>query len=126
LTSASVECREAEQFWRFEATADAWTGNGSVRLSADGAYIERHTMYSREAAYDGSSDALRLDLGIVADFRDVVLGTTTAFNCHSAGVSGILEILERDGRTTADCRVFGEAPDRWSEWEPDLACPLLE
>lgn len=125
ITSATVDCSVTDAEWTFRVDADAWTGNGQLFLSADGTYVERHPMYSNGAAYDGTSDTLRLTLATVPDFRDVVLGGSTAFACGDAGVTGVLQINERDGRTVADCRAFGEAPERWDTWEPALACPLL-
>lgn len=122
LVTATADCSAADEQWSFTATTDAWTGNGQVYLSADGAYVERHPMYSNGAAYDGSADSLRLVLGMVEDFRDVVLGASTAFNCGTPDVAGVLQVNERDGRTVADCRAFGVAPERWEEWEPALAC----
>ena len=71
ITAATAEGDPNEPGWTFEVATDAWTGNGQVYLSADGAYVERHPMYTVGAAYDGSADALRLELGVAADFRDV-------------------------------------------------------
>lgn len=122
ITVASAACDPNDPGWTFEVATDAWTGNGQVYLSADGAYVERHPMYTVGAAYDGTSDALRLVLGIAVDFRDVVAGSTTVFNCNAEALTGVLQVFERDGRTVADCRAFGEAPERWKEWSASVAC----
>lgn len=125
ITAASAECDTYEPGWTFEVATDAWTGNGQVYLSADGAYVERHPMYTVGAAYDGTADALRLELGVAADFRDVVAGSTTVFNCSAAALTGVIQVFERDGRTVADCRAFGEAPERWKEWSASVACETV-
>jgi hypothetical protein len=122
LTSVTVACDDVSAEWTFAATADAWTGNGDVRLSADGAYVEAHYLPSVSAASDGSSDTLELALSIVADWRDVVSGARTAFNCDVPDLAGVLRIRTRDGSDIADCRAFGSAPERWSEWDPAVAC----
>ena len=125
IVSATATCDVAEARWSFEVATEGWTGNGQVLLSADGSYIERHTMFSVGAAADGSSDALALSLAVVRDFRDVVAGTSTAFNCDAAGLAGVLRVYDRPGDTVADCRAFGEAPERWSGWDPSAACDTL-
>jgi hypothetical protein len=122
LTSVTVTCDEASAEWTFAGAADAWTGNGDVRLSADGTYVEAHYLPSVSAAADGSSDALELVLSIVADWRDVVSGARTAFNCDAPELAGVLRIRTRDGSDIADCRAFGSAPERWSEWDAAIAC----
>lgn len=122
LVSVEVSCDAEDAEWSFIAEADAWTGNGQVLLSADGDYLERHDLYSASAAADGTSDRLELRLEVVADWRDAGPGSSTAFNCEAAGLAGVLRVYERDRREVADCRAFGEEPERWSGWEPETAC----
>jgi hypothetical protein len=122
IVDASATCVVEDALWTFLASADAWTGNGQVVLSADGDYVERHPMYSNGAAFDGTSDSLKLALGVAPDFRNVVLGSTTVFNCDAEGLTGVLQVYARDGRSVADCRAFGDRPDRWQTWDPNVAC----
>jgi hypothetical protein len=124
ITAAAAACDVDDAQWAFSAQADAWTGNGEVVLSDDGDYVEHHPMYSTTAASDGSSDTLALTLTIVADWRDAVAGTSTAFNCD-APLAGVLRIYTRDGADVADCRAFGEEPSRWQNWDPDVACEAV-
>lgn len=125
LTAVTVTCDAELDRWSFVATADAWTGNGQVLLSADGAYLERHDIYTAGAAGDGSADTLELELTAVADWRDVSPGSTTAFGCDAPDLAGVLRIYERASKTVADCRAFGESPERWATWEPETACTTV-
>lgn len=125
ITDASVACDADDAEWIFRADADAWTGNGQVVLSADGDYVERHTLYSTAAAADGSSDSLQLTLDVEADWRDVSSGSSTLFNCGAAELGGILRIYTRDGSEQADCRVFGASPGRWTAWDLGVTCQRL-
>jgi len=126
LTAATEACDPLRARWDFTAEADAWTGNGQVPLSTDGLYLEVHPLDSKAAAGDGSSDSLSTTLSVVADWRDVSLGSTTIFNCKEPGLAGILRIFEQDGKTEADCRYFGENP--WEQWNLGYQCdtPLVE
>lgn len=122
LTDVSVDCDDSRAEWAFAATTDAWTGNGQVVLSRDGAYVERHTMYSVEAEADGSADRLALELDVVPDWHDASAGSSTYFNCGTADLAGVLRVWTRDGGAVADCVAFGEAPERWAEWDESVAC----
>lgn len=116
ITSASVSCDTSAAEWSFDLRTDGWTGNGLVLLSTDGAYLEQHPIYTVGSEPDGTADHLRLTLGVVPDFRDVVLGSTTVFNCREADLTGLIRVWEQDGETQSDCLVFGDAPERWAEW----------
>lgn len=107
LASLDIACDVSSAYWSFSALTTAWTGGGAVVMSADGTYIETHNLPSIEAEADGSGDQLSLGLTVVADWRDVSMGSTTAFNCGTPGLWGVVQIFERDGETLADCRSFG-------------------
>lgn len=124
IVSASVTCDADDAVWRFVVETDAWTGNGQVALSTDGDYVERHTMYSASAAADGSADHLELELDVVGDWRDANAGSSTAFNCQEPDLAGVLRVYTRDGDDVADCRAFGDAPERWAAWDASLACDV--
>ncbi len=126
IVAASYACNSLTARWTFLVDTDAWTGNGQVVLSDDGNYIEVHPLRSLEAAADGSSDRLTLELGVVADWRDVSPGSSTAFNCNEPGLAGLIRIFATDGQTPTDCRIFGE--DRWASWNFNYSCttPLEE
>lgn len=125
ITAATVACDDATATWTFTAKTDAWTGNGDVRFSADGAYVEVHPLMSVSAAADGSADALALALAVVADWRDVVTGARTAFNCDAPDLAGVLRVRTADGASVSDCRAFGAAPERWATWDAGVACDVL-
>ena len=126
IVAASYTCDSLTARWSFLVDADAWTGNGQVVLSDDGDYIEVHALRSIEAAADGSSDRLAVELAVVADWRDVNPGGTTVFNCNEPGLAGLIRIFATDGQTPTDCRIFGE--DRWGSWNFNYSCttPLEE
>lgn len=125
IVEASVACDADDAVWSFVVETDAWTGNGQVALSTDGVYVERHTMYSVSAEADGSADRLELELDVVGDWRDASAGSSTAFNCQEPDLAGVLRVFTRDGDDVADCRAFGEAPERWAEWDASLACDAV-
>jgi hypothetical protein len=125
ITAATIACDDATATWSFTVETDAWTGNGDVRLSADGAYVEVHPLSSISAAADGSNDALALELAVVADWRDVVTGARTAFNCDAPDLAGVLRVRTVDGSAIADCRAFGVTPERWATWDANVACDTL-
>ncbi len=116
FTEVEVVCDGNDATWRISMFTDAWTGGGELWLSADGDYVEAHPFVSREAALDGSSDHLELNLGVVSDFRDVAAGSRTAFNCGTPELAGLLVVYATDAETVADCRVFGSELDRWDAW----------
>jgi hypothetical protein len=117
LSEVLVICDASVPAWRVDLHADAWTAGGALWLGVDGAYIEKHPIPSTEAALDGEDDHLELTLGIVSDFRDAALGSKTAFNCGTPGLQGLLGVYSRDGERMTDCRVFGDDPARWEDWE---------
>jgi hypothetical protein len=117
-----VTCDDEGGEWTVVVTTDAWTGNGQVLLSTDGAYVERHPLYSRSAAADGSADELGLTLAVVPDWRDVTAGTSTYFNCLARDLTGIVRVFTRDGTAQADCRAFGADPERWASWDAGATC----
>lgn len=125
IVEATAACDVAAARWSFEVATEGWTGNGQVLLSADGSYIEKHPLYSVGAAADGSTDELALGLAVVRDFRDVVVGTSTAFNCDAVGLTGVIRVYDRAGDRVADCRAFGASPERWAEWDGSLGCDTL-
>lgn len=124
ITAAGVDCDPSVPLWTVTAETDAWTGNGRVYLSTDGVYVESHPLGSIAAAADGSSDSLRVRLGIVAEWRDVDSGASTVFNCETPDLAGVLQVYTRTGDGVADCRSFGEEVDRWADWDPDVQCTI--
>lgn len=122
IVSAKVTCDPAAPKWKVAVATDAWTGNGQVWMTVDGHYVEKHPMYSDAAAQDGTSDHLALSLSMQPDIHRVSEGSSTYFNCDEPGLHGILLVLQRNGKTVADCRSFtGEATD-WVAWDVGVAC----
>ena len=125
IVDASVTCDVATAQWSFALDTDAWSGGGKLSLSADGEYVEQHTLTSTSAAADGTSDRLERDLAIVATWRDAAKDTSTAFACDAAGLAGILDVYSRDGSALTSCLAFGTDPARWQTWNADLACTTV-
>jgi hypothetical protein len=116
IDSASVKCDADDARWVFGVNTRRWTGGGTLWMSTDGSYVEGHEILSVEAESDGSTDRLELKLSLAADFRDVEPGTSTAFNCGTPRLHGLIVVYARDGETMADCRAFGEAAADWPTW----------
>jgi hypothetical protein len=125
ITTATVACDAENAEWAFAVATDAWTGNGQLLWTTDGDYLEKHTLYSSEAAEDGSWDHLDLELSIVADWQDAASGSSTAFNCSDSGLTGILRVFTRTGGDVADCRVFGTEVERWDAWDLGATCETV-
>lgn len=125
ITSTTVECDVDTAEWTITVGTDAWTGNGTLYLSADGAYIEQHTLPSTSAPADGSADTLERNLSIVATWRDAVANSSTAFGCATPDLAGIANVTSRDGSAVTDCVAFGVEPERWWRWNPDVACETV-
>lgn len=125
ITAVSVECDVGDAEWQLIVETDAWTGNGQLLLSDDGVYLEKHPVYSRASAADGSADELTVALAVVPDWRDVVLGATTYFNCSTPELTGIVRVFTQDGTAAADCRAFGAAPERWASWDLGVSCDTV-
>ncbi len=90
ITEMVVEC-ESNQ-WSINVRTENWTGNGLLWLS-DGERYERHSLYSISASPDGSSDRLRSQLTVIADWRDVQSSRTTGFDCSDIDDLGIFAIV---------------------------------
>lgn len=117
ITEITVSCTGESGKWALDVVTDAWTGGGTLWLSADGEYVEKHQVISAESALDGTSDHLELSLSLAADFQDVHEGSSTAFNCGTPGLQGLFVVYDRAGTTATDCRDFGDDPSRWTAWE---------
>lgn len=122
ITQTTVSCDVNAARWSIKVTTDAWTGLGRLYLSADGDYVEQHTLPSVSAPSDGSSDTLSRELAIVASWRDVDPDSSTAFGCATPELTGVILVYSRTGSTRTDCTAFGDAPQRWASWNTDLAC----
>lgn len=116
IATAAITCASESGKWGLDLTTTNWTGGGNLWMSADGVYVEEHEIRSVEAAGDGTADRLELNLSFLADFQDVSPGSSTAFNCGTPSLQGLVFVYERGGKTTADCRVFGDAPANWATW----------
>ncbi len=114
IETLSMECDVDRERWRLEVETAWWTGGGRLLMTADGEYIEQHAVRSIRAAGDGTSDLLRLDLGFVADFRDVSPGSTTAFTCATQP-SALFVLLDPDGDTERECQLWGPNIAIWDD-----------
>ena len=126
LSALSLSCDAAAESWSLSATATAWTGGGALWVTRDQSYVERHGVPSVSAASDGSKDTLKLTLAIVADWRYASSGSSTAFRCpDEPALSFLFVIYSTDGSTKPDCRVWGAAPEGWTEVPDVPTCDTL-
>jgi hypothetical protein len=101
LLTTSLLCDEKDEVWRLLATTDSWIGSAELLLSTDGVEIEQHPAYSVGADINGLADELDLTLDIIADWRDVEEGDTTAFLCTQEP-AGLLRVYSVEG-VLSDC-----------------------
>lgn len=124
VVSLSWDCDASAGRWNLEAETAFWTGGGELWLTVDGRYVERHELRSAGAAPDGSADLLALNLQILADWRFVSPGVSTAFTCGD-DPSGRLRVRDRTG-APADCVEVGPERPVWAEAEGAPDCPISE
>jgi hypothetical protein len=111
ISDIAFGCDEKAATWTLVVDTQYWTAGGRLYMGRDATDVESHKVYSTSAAADGSSDHLELELGIVADFRDVVLGSTSAWLCaDQPDLSFLVSVQLADGSDRADCRTWGVDP----------------
>ena len=114
ITDLSSDCENEDALWTFVVQTDAWTGGGKLWMGDDESTVEAHKIYSAKAASDGSSDKLKLELEIVADWRDATNGSSTGWQCdESEELSYLLVVYESTGNEVTDCRYWGSQTDLW-------------
>ena len=105
LTSLAWGCDADGDRWERLADTLSWTGGGTRWLTADGSYVERHTVRSIRAEPDGSADQVRVRLDGEPDWRLVQPGSSTAFTC-GAPPDGLFVVFDLAGEP-ADCAWLG-------------------
>ena len=104
ISSVSVSCED--RVWTVETETDGWTGNGLLWLATDERY-ERHSIYSISADPEGTSDRLRTQLSVVADWRDQQSSTSTGFDCGDLTTLGIfIAIRHPESFAVSDCAEY--------------------
>lgn len=116
------QCDTDGAAWLLEATTDAWSAGAYVYVAQSDSVWERHTALSVEAARDGSSDLLRAELDIEADWREASGDGRTRFRCEEADdLAWQLTVYDRAGEEATDCLRWGvEGP--FEEIEDVPAC----
>lgn len=108
ITELAWACDPEASTWRFEVATDAWSGGAWLWMASEPATWERHAMYSESAAGDGSADLLGVDLGIEADWRDAVAGSSSRFLCSEQDTLAFqITVYSRDGSEATDCARWG-------------------
>ncbi len=110
ITLFSWGCDVEEATWFFEVETENWAQSAEVALARDETYLELHSLRSQSAAADGTSDKLRVELDIVADWQDASSGSSSAFLCNTAnleGMNGRLYVYALPEADLADCANFG-------------------
>ena len=98
-------CDVDRERWQLDIKATSWTGGGEWWWTTEGTYVEKHEVFSRKAAEDGTWDELRLRLDIVPDWRDAEKNVSTPFLCAS-NPTGRFLLFDMDGNTIA-CQDYG-------------------
>ena len=120
IVSFEATCNAEQDRWVIDLFADGWTSGGMLLWTADGAYFEAHNMRSIAAEPDGSGDQLRLNLNILADWREVVPAQSTALRC-SQQIDLLLAITDAGG-DIVDCVTDGPDAQLFSDHEAVAAC----
>lgn len=108
ITAVSWACDVDAAEWSFTVDTARWSAGAWLWLATDVDTWERHPVYSRAAARDGSTDQLGAELEIVADWRDVSTGSSTRFRCQEVDAMAFqLTIYDREGDEETDCRRWG-------------------
>ena len=110
IQTFSWACDVEDALWSFEVETENWSHSASVAIAIDETYLETHTLRSRGAAADGTSDTLKVELDIVADWQDASSGSSTAFLCTASNLetlNGRLFVYSLPKGTLADCANFG-------------------
>ena len=116
IAEIAFGCDEKAATWTLVVDTEHWTAGGRLYMGMDATDVESHRVYSSSAAADGSADHLELELGIVADFRDVSLGSTSAWLCSDQpALSYLVSVQLADGSDRADCRTWGVDPTIFEE-----------
>jgi hypothetical protein len=114
ITSVDWTCSAEDDTWTFRIATEGWTGGGLLSMSDDGLRIEAHEVLTLEAAADGSTEELLLELEIEADPQLVVSGRSTRHLCNAdtrAALAYRLVVYEAFENGVADCRVWGQELD---------------
>lgn len=112
--------------WSFSIQTAAWTGGGEIWMAQNDDTVEVHRIRSVEAAADGSTDALALELESVADWRDAVSGRLTRWRCADEPVLTFQAVVfETTGQREVDCRSWGAEPLLWDTIEAAPGCETL-
>jgi hypothetical protein len=109
VQAASFFCDPERQRWELFAEITGWSLGGRAWLTQDGRYVELHEVPSIGAEPDGSRDTLRARLTIVADWRLVDPGASTAFVCE--GPPDVFLEIRGFGDFPPACAARGDA---WS------------
>ncbi len=115
VTETELNCEDDE--WTVIVQTEGWTGNGLVWIGSNERY-ERHPIYSIEAADDGTTDRLRIQLTSTADWRDAQSGSLTGFYCSEKEELSVY-IIVRHPQTLdiSDCvQLDGELSEPDSIW----------
>ena len=122
LISTSLNCDEKKEEWELLATTSSWIGSAELLLSTDGVQIEQHPAYSVGADMDGQGDELDLTLSIIADWRDVEEGDSTAYLCVQEPV-GLLRVYSVEGMLS-DCWSSDPKSKIWGKLDDCLTTTL--
>jgi hypothetical protein len=120
LVSSSLDCDADASRWTLLATADSWTGGGLSAWSQDLVYIEQHDVVAVASAPTPTEEELRLELGIVSDWRAQDDDSSTIFTCADTPIV-VFTLLSLE-QEPVECWVTGPLQLELSE---ELGCYSL-
>lgn len=126
ISSVSWTCDPKRSLWTLRIVTEAWTGGGLAWMARDADRYEEHRIRSVEAASDGSTDALELELDVVADWRDASPGSSTGWHCSDQPqLTFQVAVFEITGSEQTDCLRWGATPDLWDAFVDVNRCDNL-
>jgi hypothetical protein len=105
IVASTLDCSLKDEEWFLSIETNSWAGGGVLLMTVDGMYVESHAVFSVGAASDGTYDNLSVTLAIMADWRDVSEGSSTAFLCAEE-VAALFKLESIEGELV-ECAYFG-------------------
>jgi len=111
IDAVALSCSADQGEWDMAVDTVGWTAGGDFAWTADGLYLEEHSLLSEEADFYGGWDHLEAEVGITADPRNAGGGSTALF-CDTPTrqtLRGYLVIYHPDTEEPVDCRTWEAA-----------------
>ena len=126
ISDVAWSCDPEEGSWAFTVNTDNWSGGGWVWFGVSPSNVEGHRLRSVDAAADGSSDKLTLELDIKEDWRDASRNSSTRWLCSDEPrLSFMVTVYDPSGSGVEDCRTWGHRPTLWNDIDAAYDCDVV-